>query len=196
MTSADVRDNGLRSVDIKNGSVQGADIATGSVGSSDVADGTLTGADIEDGSIDKADLAANATWTALSFDGHILAPTGDGRNLIETSAGCVGYSSRNTSIYGSLTVPVGATITGFTATWVDESAAADVQIRLWNRLGSSFGSVTTVSSTGSPGVGTTTSGPVAETVDPGEQFLVEFIFPTASEPASEGGFCGIELHLS
>ena len=118
VASVDIRDNALTSVDIKKGSV--------------------TGNDIENGSIGKADLAANATWNDLSVDGHILAPTIPGTSLISTSAECVGYDSRNTSIFGSLTLPVGSTITGFDATWVDESATGDVQIELWKRVGSSF----------------------------------------------------------
>jgi hypothetical protein len=179
VASVDIRDNALTSVDIKNGSV--------------------TGTDIQNGTIGRTDLAADATWTDVTFDGHLLAPTIPDTNLISTGAECVGYSALNTSVFGSLALPVGATITGLDAAWVDDSATADVQIKLWKRFGGgSFEGVpgASVASSGSPGFGTTTSGTLSETVDPGEQFLVEFIFPTASGSPDEGGFCGVELHLS
>jgi hypothetical protein len=178
VASADIRDNALTSVDIKNGSV--------------------TGTDIENGTIGSTDLAPDATWRDLSFDGHVLAPTVPGTSLVSTAGACVGYDALNTSVYGSLALPIGATITGLDATWVDDSATADVEIRLWKRLGSSLQGVagSSVASSGSPGVGTTASGTFSETVDPGEQFMVEFIFPTASGSPEEGGLCGIELHLS
>jgi hypothetical protein len=133
----------------------------------------------------------------LSFDGHLLTPRIASENLVDVGGGtCVGYSELNTSIFGSLTVPVGATLTGFTATWYDE-AVADVQVGIWKRLpgGSTLQGVATVTSTGDGGFGTTTSDPLTEVIDPGEQFLVSFIFPTVTEDADLGGLCGIELAL-
>jgi hypothetical protein len=186
ITGKQIKDNTVASVDVRDNSLASVDIKKSSI----------TGQDIENGSIGKADLAANATWNDLSVDGHILTPTIPGTSLISTSAECVGYDSRNTSIFGGLTLPVGSTITGFDATWVDESATADVQIKLWKRAGSSSVGVAWVASSGSSGVGTTTSAILSEPVDPGEQFFVEFIFPTASGPVVEGGFCGIEVHLA
>lgn len=188
ITGKQIKDNTVASVDIRDNALTTADIKNGSV----------TGADIENGTIGRTDLAANAARTDLSFDGHLLVPTIPGTSLISTSEECVGYDAINTSIFGGLALPVGATITGYDATWVDDSATADVQIELWKRLGSSFQGVpgSLVFSSGSPGIGTTSSGTFSETVDPGEQFLVEFIFPSAGGSALEGGFCGIDLHLS
>ena len=188
ITGKQIKDNTVASVDIRNNDVTSVDIKKGSV----------TGADIENGTIGKADLAANATRSDLSFDGHVLVPTISGTSLIGTSQECVGYDAINTSIFGSLTVPVGATITGFDATWVDESTIGDVQIELWRRAGNSWAGVPGgfVVSSGSSGVGATSSPTFSETVDPGEQFLVEFIFPVASGSPADGAFCGIELHLS
>jgi hypothetical protein len=188
ITGKQIKDNTVASVDIRDNTVTSVDIKKNSI----------EGTDIENGTISRADLAANATWNDVSVDGHVLAPTIPGTSLISTSAGCVGYDSLNTSVFGSLALPVGATITGFDATWVDDSATGDVQIKLWRRLGNSFEGVSggSVTSSGSSGVGTSASVTLSEKVDPGEQFLVEFIFPTAIGSPDEGGFCGMELHLS
>lgn len=139
--------------------------------------------------------------TDLTVDGRVLTPTIAGTNLITVAAGsgCVGYGSTNTSVFGSLTMPVGATLTGFTATWYD-AANADVQVGLWKRSlaigGGNLQGVAGVSSSGNGGLGSTTSPAIAEVVDSGEQFLVSFIFPTVTEAANLGGLCGVELHLS
>ena len=137
----------------------------------------------------------------LTVDGRVLTPTIAGTNLIDVAAapGCVGYSNTNTSVFGSLSLPVGATISGFTATWYD-TATANVAVQLWKRSlsigGGNLQGIVSVTSSGSAGLGNTASSAIDEVVDPGEQFLVSFIFPTVSEAANLGGLCGVELHLS
>jgi hypothetical protein len=188
ITGKQIKDNTVASVDIRDNTVTSADIKNG----------TVTGNDVANGTIDKVDLAAGATRSDLTFDGHVLVPTIPDTSLIETAASCVGYDARNTSVFGSLALPVGAQITGFDAAWIDQSDTADVQVRLWRRLGLSFEVVPggQAISSDSPGFGTSASGDMSETVDPGEQFMVEFIFSASVEPVVEGGFCGIEVHLS
>jgi hypothetical protein len=92
ITSANIRDNTIRSVDIRQGairsgdvanatltgadiansSVTGADVADGSVGTHDVANNSLTGTDIAQKSIARADVAVNAIGTSEIQNGSIL----------------------------------------------------------------------------------------------------------------------------
>lgn len=153
---------------------------------------------------DKGDPGEPGPISDLTFDGHVLSPAFPDSELIHvpeepvsaSSGLCVGYDRRNHSVFGSLTVPVGATLEGFTATWYD-AADADVQIAVWKRASGTFNleSVAVVSSSGNAGLGTTTSSTLNEVVDPGEHFLVSFIFPSAVEDLDLAGLCGVELHL-
>ncbi|MFN8192732.1 MAG: hypothetical protein U0R80_00445 [Nocardioidaceae bacterium] len=186
ITGKQIKDNTVASVDIRDNSLASVDVRNGSV----------TGTDIENGTIGKADLAAGATWSDVVVDGHLLSPTIPGTSLIDVDGTCVGYDARNTSVFGSITLPVGATITGFDATWLDQSADDDVQIGLLKRVDGVTFPVGTVQSGGSDGFGLSTSWTLNETVDADEQFFVTFIFPTAMGPVEEGGFCGMVVHLS
>ena len=91
---------------------------------------------------------------------------------------------------------MGATITGFDVAWIDHSVEADVQVKVLRRSAGIINLVGSVASSGSAGFGTSGATSLSETVDPGEQFLVEFIFPSASDPVEDGALCGLELHLS
>lgn len=136
-----------------------------------------------------------AIYPDLSVGGGVLTPTIADTDLLSVGDYCYGYEARNNSVFGSLTIPVGATIEGFTATWYDASDA-DVQIGLWKGAGATLQGVTTVASAGNTGMGTSTSATIAEVVDPGEHFFVSFLYPTATEDPADAGLCGIELHLS
>jgi hypothetical protein len=81
ITSADIKNNTIRSVDVRNGSLSGADIKDSTVSGADVRNNTLTGADLAnnsvhsaevvDGSLTGADLASNSVHSAKVADGSL-----------------------------------------------------------------------------------------------------------------------------
>ena len=144
---------------------------------------------------EKGDQGDPGPITDLSFDGHVLSVTGALTPIDVGPGTCAGVLQSNNGIWGSLSVPVGATIKGMKATWWDVSAG-DAQIGLWKRLpgGSPLQGVAVVATSGNAGFGTGATATLNETVDTGEQFLVSYILPYAG-PGSEAGLCGIELDL-
>jgi hypothetical protein len=61
LSGADIKDSALSGADVRNNSLTGADLANNSVNSGKVADGSLTGADIDESTMDQVPSAANAT---------------------------------------------------------------------------------------------------------------------------------------
>jgi uncharacterized protein YjbI with pentapeptide repeats len=59
--SVDIRDETIRSCDVDNGSLSGADVSNGTLTGVDVHNNSLTGADINESSLAKVPAAANAT---------------------------------------------------------------------------------------------------------------------------------------
>ncbi|MGI9658200.1 MAG: hypothetical protein ACR2OD_04775 [Gaiellaceae bacterium] len=141
--------------------------------------------------------------TDIVFSGHVLNGIDSGGFLTQRISVspelCVGVKPTNNGIFGDLSLPVGATITGVTAYWYDVAATADAAVTVWKRPagGGPLQGVNAIGlwSNGSGGHGSTFS--VAnEIVDAGEQFMVSFVFPTGTEPAASAGMCGVEIHLS
>jgi len=57
LTGTDVRDNSLTSTDVRNGSLTGADLANNAINSAKIADGTLTGTDLANNAVNGAKVA-------------------------------------------------------------------------------------------------------------------------------------------
>jgi hypothetical protein len=81
ITSAEIKNNTIRSVDVRNGSLSGADIKDSALSGADVRNNSLTGADlannsvnsgkVADGSLTGADLANNSVNSGKVADGSL-----------------------------------------------------------------------------------------------------------------------------
>jgi hypothetical protein len=82
ITSADIKDNTLRSVDIRDETIKSADIDNGALKGMDVANSSLTGADVANGSLAGGDVANNSLT---------------GADVLESSLGQVPSAARATT---------------------------------------------------------------------------------------------------
>jgi hypothetical protein len=147
---------------------------------------------INPGGVSVSHRAPATTFEAVDIDG---APVSFGVVAAEAGTPCWTASARNATIYGELKLPVGATITGFTAYWFDESPG-DLLVFLWKKGSEDivWQGVGGAWSTGDGGYGSSSPAvPLAETVDPREDFKVSVILPTALEDSTAAGLCGIEM---
>jgi hypothetical protein len=155
------------------------------------------------------------TWTKLLPNGKTLTHPGPGTAMsvggdptLESvvpsgNTTCWANSARNASLVSDfLHLPVGATLTGFTANWYDVSSAPpsvgepDLLVTIWKRVpGIPDQGVASVWSSGNGGFGSTTSAAVNETVDVGESFFVTSILPISQGNPTEAGLCSLDLNL-
>ena len=84
--SKDIKDGQVTGKDVKDGSLAGADVADGSVTGADVADGSVTGADVKDGSVTRADLDRSCPSTALPVLGACVDKVSNGTATDLTTA--------------------------------------------------------------------------------------------------------------
>lgn len=89
ITSAQIKDNTIKSRDIRNGTVKAADVAPDSIPGSDLRNGTVTGADVANGSINSADLGMNARtyWVVGRGDGSLARSSGAGITVTKVNPG-------------------------------------------------------------------------------------------------------------
>lgn len=90
ITSAQIKDNTIRTVDVRNNTLKSADVKDGSLTGTDVGNGKLTGADIADGSLSNSDVGVlfaqvNANATVANSSGGVTAlqPFGAGTYEID-----------------------------------------------------------------------------------------------------------------
>jgi hypothetical protein len=78
ITSAQIKDNTIKSRDIRNATIKGVDVAPNSIPGADLRDGTVTGTDVGNGSLTPADLsqAARTYWAVVNSNGTVARSSG------------------------------------------------------------------------------------------------------------------------
>ena len=95
ITSAQIKNNSIKSKDIKDNQVSGKDVKDSSLTGADVQDNGLTGADVRDGSLTKADLASACPASTMAIQGACVDKTATGPTTYNVAvADCTGRNGR------------------------------------------------------------------------------------------------------
>lgn len=126
--------------------------------------------------------------------------SGSDLTMDRSSGGCVYIATKDIVplssqvLYGSLQLPVGATVTGVSAAMIDSSNAADATLEVWVSDGDNGGlnEIGSVSTSGFPGFQRNWSSSLTPTQLADGQFVF-FEFDGVADPPEQLQICGVQL---